>query len=473
MQTALKRKKVVDRRESRAKLVQARRIALLLLFLDIIGLFLSTILAYSLRLGGVGYWGDGLFVIFTSIVLTGLYLGDAYKPETRITGLSSVVRVIVSISFVVGTISSLIYIFDLETDPLTGRGIWIPSIAIFTIWAVVCRLMTSHLIQKNLRYRSWLVLSHRGLEQYISDFHKLDPQGKFSILSSRSGDESEKLSNTSVTHVDSIGNLDKYLPRIWSGVIVTDPEKLKYLETQALIRLRHCGTPVITQDKFYEEFAFKVPPGSLKDEWLAFGSGFDLFQDRFSKKLKRFIDVVSVSLLGFLTLPLMLIVSIAIKLDSPGKIFYSQIRTGLNKVPFRVYKFRSMITNSENGKAQWAQKNDSRITRVGYWLRILRIDELPQIWNVLKGEMSLIGPRPERPEFDCELENEIPYYSARYLVKPGITGWSQVMYGYGSSVEDSYEKVAYDLYYIKHFSLWLDFAIALKTVRIIFLGKGR
>jgi exopolysaccharide biosynthesis polyprenyl glycosylphosphotransferase len=171
--------------------------------------------------------------------------------------------------------------------------------------------------------------------------------------------------------------------------------------------------------------------------------------------------------------PIMLLAAIAIKLDSPGSVFYSQTRTGLNGETFKVYKFRSMYQDAEKRGAQWASEQDPRITRVGRWLRILRIDELPQIWNVLRGDMSLIGPRPERPEFDIKLSEAIPYYNLRYLVKPGITGWAQVMYPYGASIEDAYEKFAYDLYYIKNFSFWLDIAITLKTVRVVLLGKGR
>jgi exopolysaccharide biosynthesis polyprenyl glycosylphosphotransferase len=190
-------------------------------------------------------------------------------------------------------------------------------------------------------------------------------------------------------------------------------------------------------------------------------------------KLKRFTDVTISGVLLVFVFPLMLLAALAIKLDTPGPIFYSQTRSGLYGKPFKVYKFRSMYQDAEKRGAQWASQRDPRITRVGYWLRVMRIDELPQIWNVLCGEMSLIGPRPERPEFDVKLKEAIPYYEVRYLVKPGITGWAQVMYPYGASIEDAYEKLSYDLYYIKNYSLWLDLAIAFKTIRIVLLGKGR
>jgi len=193
----------------------------------------------------------------------------------------------------------------------------------------------------------------------------------------------------------------------------------------------------------------------------------------FTMKLKRVVDLILVMVLLVILSPLMLLVILAIKLDSPGPVFYSQLRTGLYGKSFRVYKFRSMYQDAEKRGVQWADKDDPRVTRVGRWLRLLRIDELPQIWNVFKGEMSLIGPRPERPEFDTKLKEAIPYYELRYLVKPGITGWAQVLYPYGASIEDAYEKLAYDLYYIKNYSIWLDLAIAFKTIRVVFLGKGR
>jgi exopolysaccharide biosynthesis polyprenyl glycosylphosphotransferase len=211
----------------------------------------------------------------------------------------------------------------------------------------------------------------------------------------------------------------------------------------------------------------------LQDKWLAFSGGFHLMPGYLSMKLKRVADLILTGVLLILVSPVMLLAALAIKFDSPGSVFYSQLRSGLYGKPFKVYKFRSMYQDAEKRGAQWSSQRDPRITRVGYWLRVMRIDELPQIWNVLCGEMSLIGPRPERPEFDVKLKEAIPYYEVRYLVKPGITGWAQVMYPYGASIEDAYEKLAYDLYYIKNYSLWLDLAIAFKTIRVVLLGKGR
>ena len=169
----------------------------------------------------------------------------------------------------------------------------------------------------------------------------------------------------------------------------------------------------------------------------------------------------------------MALVSLFIKLESRGPVIYRQVRTGLGGQEFEMLKFRSMSDDAERNGPQWAQKSDPRVTRVGRAIRLLRIDELPQLFNVLKGEMSFIGPRPERPVFNETLEKEIPLYNLRHLVRPGITGWAQVMRPYGASVEDAREKLQYDLYYIKNYSVLLDIGIVFKTLRVVLLGKGR
>jgi len=170
--------------------------------------------------------------------------------------------------------------------------------------------------------------------------------------------------------------------------------------------------------------------------------------------------------------PLFAIIAVAIKLTSRGPVFYGQTRVGKDGRIFTVYKFRSMRTDAETGGPQWAAKDDRRVTRVGRFIRLTRIDELPQIWNVLRNEMSFVGPRPERPFFVDELRKQIPYYMERLLVKPGLTGWAQINYQYGSSVEDAVTKLQFDLYYIKNLSIWLDLLILVRTIKVIVLRRG-
>jgi exopolysaccharide biosynthesis polyprenyl glycosylphosphotransferase len=190
-------------------------------------------------------------------------------------------------------------------------------------------------------------------------------------------------------------------------------------------------------------------------------------------RIKRIIDVFLAIIILILAFPLMIIIPILIKLDSKGDIIYSQKRTGLNGEEFTIRKLRTMVEDAEKDEVEWAQENDPRVTRIGKILRALRMDELPQLVNVLLGEMSFVGPRPERPDFNKKLEKHIPYYDLRHLIKPGITGWAQVMYPYGASIDDAREKLQYDLYYIKNYSLFLDLVIAMKTIRVVLFGKGR
>ena len=203
-----------------------------------------------------------------------------------------------------------------------------------------------------------------------------------------------------------------------------------------------------------------------------------IFTDGFTQAVlkqteKRIVDVVASAGLLAVSLPVLLLTAIAIKLEGPGSIFYRQERVGLRGKPFMVYKFRSMREDAEgDGVAVWAKADDDRVTKVGAFIRKSRIDELPQLFNVLKGDMSFVGPRPERPEFVEQLSQAIPYYDLRHHVKPGITGWAQVSYPYGASIKDSREKLQYDLYYLKNYSVFLDINIVLLTIQVILWGKG-
>jgi exopolysaccharide biosynthesis polyprenyl glycosylphosphotransferase len=215
-----------------------------------------------------------------------------------------------------------------------------------------------------------------------------------------------------------------------------------------------------------------LPIKLLEDEWFLICPGFEKVGDGFYSKVKRIVDVAISTILLIITSPLFLIIPIIIKISSRGPIFYVQERSGLDEKRFKLIKFRTMVNNAEENGPQWASENDPRVTRVGKILRKLRLDELPQLINVLKGDMSLIGPRPERDNFIRELKTKIRYYSLRFYVKPGITGWAQINYRYGASLEDAIEKLAYDLYYIKNMSLLLDISIILKTIRVVLLGHG-
>jgi sugar transferase (PEP-CTERM system associated) len=257
--------------------------------------------------------------------------------------------------------------------------------------------------------------------------------------------------------------------RIW-GIIVADQGEAEPAAATLLdSKLR--GARVLSVTTFYERHLGRIDLDSVDSHWLLCADGFT--QGLLTKLLKRFLDVVvSLSLL-VLTLPVMLVTALLIKLDSPGPVLYRQQRLGLHGKVFTLCKFRSMRVDAEaGGKPRWAQHRDPRVTRVGRFIRPMRIDELPQLINVLLGEMSMIGPRPERPHFVEQLSRVIPLYRQRAYVKPGITGWAQVNYPYGASVEDAREKLAYDLYYVKNRSLLLDVLILFATVRVILFREG-
>lgn len=243
------------------------------------------------------------------------------------------------------------------------------------------------------------------------------------------------------------------------------------LSLQSLLECRLNGVQVTDLARFFERVHGRIPIDSLKASWLIYGQGFR--QDWLRTIIKRLFDIVVSFSLLVLMLPLALVTATLIALESSGPIIYRQERVGLRGRTFDVLKFRSMRADAEpDGKPAWAAERDPRVTRLGNFLRRSRVDELPQLINVLRGEMSLVGPRPERPVFVAMLTERIPFYSVRHSVKPGITGWAQVRYSYGADVEQSMKKLEYDLYYVKNHTLFLDLLILLGTIRVVLLGEG-
>ncbi len=240
---------------------------------------------------------------------------------------------------------------------------------------------------------------------------------------------------------------------------------------EVILQCKLEGVRIEDWPTFYEKLSGKILLRNLRPSWLIFSEGFR--RGRVALAFKRVVDVLVASLFLILGLPVFLLVALAIRLESPGPVFFRQERVGQGGRLFTLLKFRTMVRDAEQKTGPiWASEDDPRITRLGRWLRKSRLDELPQIVNVLKGEMSFVGPRPERPHFVAQLQEKIPFYSHRHSVKPGITGWAQVRYRYGATVEDAEEKLQYDLYYIKHLSSLLDMRILLATIGVVLFGKG-
>ena len=280
------------------------------------------------------------------------------------------------------------------------------------------------------------------------------------------------INDPNVIRIDGYENL--YTKAKHAGVdriIVAIREKRGAFPLEELMKCRVEGLEIIQGNSFYEMLTGKLIVSATNPTWFIFSDGFK--KTLVKMMFKRIEDIVASLVLLVCLSPVIVITSLMIKLESKGPLIYSQERLGKRKQTYKVHKFRSMRTDAEKESGPvWARKNDDRVTRVGHFIRKWRVDEIPQLWNVLKGDMSLVGPRPEREFFVNQLEEIIPYYSERFTVKPGLTGWAQVCYGYGDSVDDAIEKLNYDLFYIKNMSIFMDIVIIFRTVKTVVFGVG-
>ena len=256
-----------------------------------------------------------------------------------------------------------------------------------------------------------------------------------------------------------------------SEVVLALQERRNALPLKDLLRVKTKGVHVNDFSSFLERETGRVDLDTVNPSWLIFSDGFSSGRVLFSA-VKRAFDILASSILLLLTLPLIVVFALLVKLDSKGPAFFRQKRVGLYGATFNLIKLRSMRVDAEKDGAKWAEKDDPRVTRIGRFIRKVRIDELPQSWSVLKGDMSFVGPRPEVPKFVDDLQEHIPFYGERHMVKPGITGWAQINYPYGASIEDSRKKLEYDLYYAKNYTPFLDLVILLQTVRVILWPEG-
>jgi sugar transferase (PEP-CTERM system associated) len=256
-----------------------------------------------------------------------------------------------------------------------------------------------------------------------------------------------------------------------SEVVLALEERRNALPLKDLLRIKTAGVHVNDFSSFMERETGRVDLDTLNPSWLIFSDGFSSGR-ALSSVAKRLFDVAASGLLLALTFPLIALFAALVKLDSRGPAFFRQQRVGLYGQPFTLLKLRSMRTDAEAGGARWASENDPRVTRIGRFIRKVRIDELPQVWTVLKGQMSFVGPRPEVPPFVDDLEDKLPFYAERHMVKPGITGWAQINYPYGASIEDARRKLEYDLYYAKNYTPFLDLLILLQTLRVVLWPEG-
>lgn len=448
-----------------------RRVAFTLLALDTAGLVLFFNLAFWLRLDVIPWFTPGMLMPLGLLILS-MYVLDTYMLERQVSGLRPPARAILGVGVAGLLTGAAAYAGAFwGADPTFGRGIFPVAFTLQAPWSALWRLYLGRWVHEQAEQIRWLVIGTG--EQALSlreDFIRSKTQGEMLFLAER---PDAREASSELSPIGSLEDLERVADEPWSGVIVALSDPAPESLVHQLMVLRFSGVRVYGIADFYEQMWFKVPVMHTRRGWLVFAHGFELLHNPLGLRIKRLLDIFFAAALVLAAFPVMVLAALLVKLESRGPVIFRQARTGLGGKEFEILKFRSMTDNAERDGPQWAQKSDPRITRVGRVLRLLRIDELPQLVNVLKGEMSFIGPRPERPVFNAQLEEEIPLYNLRHLVRPGITGWAQVMYPYGASVEDAREKLQYDLYYIKNYSVLLDIGIVFKTLRVVLLGKGR
>ena len=280
-----------------------------------------------------------------------------------------------------------------------------------------------------------------------------------------------KFRNFIFQRIDSSFDIKKLEFEVVEGIILENNDDITPKNLEQILFFKSRGIAVLNSLKWCELFLHRIPPYLIKQKYQIIDK-FDFFDNSYKVRIKRIGDLFISLLLLIITLPVSILICIFIYYEDKGPIFYSQIRTGFKGEEIRIYKFRSMVTDAERYGAQWSSKEDKRVTKVGKIIRATRLDELPQLLSVVEGKMSLIGPRPERPEIEESLLKEIPFYKYRNVIKPGISGWAQVNYPYGASLEDTINKLSYDIYYISHVSFLLDLLILFKTIKIVFNARG-
>lgn len=444
-------------------------------------MYFSLILTLAIRYRDFSFWPGGqtkLFLLNFSIIFVLwfilLFIFDFYEiPPLR--KFYDFLRNLI-VFFVLAGFLGISYFYLQPQLGITPKTILVLDISLFLVFLVAWRYFFKFLIRiKHLKekivvigFRQELkemvpaVLSQNGYEIHL--FLSPSPAIPPDLLSlsnfAKYGASSEIQKLKEVVEKEKINSI------VFASDIHTDKNLMQKVFSNLPLRLNY-----IDFADFYEKMTKKVPLDALNEVW--FLENVSRSERGPAKTVKRIFDILF-ALIGLLVMALLFpFMFLAIKLDSPGPVFYSQRRTGRDGKNFNIYKFRTMVQNAEQRGPRWAGENDKRITRVGHFLRKTHLDELPQAVSVLKGSLSLVGPRPERPEFVSLLIKEIPYYNIRTVVKPGVTGWAQLNFSYGDSVEDAKEKLKYDLYYIKNRSFFLDLEILLKTAKIILFAEGQ
>jgi sugar transferase (PEP-CTERM system associated) len=436
---------------------------------EILLIFGSVAIAARAHGTGTAVPGDlWKIALVTGLCQVCFYYNDLYD----LTVVHSSRELLIRLLQAAGAASILIALLYLVVPSLAiGDGIFVSSLVIFLVAIVAWRLLFNRLAYASQLEERVLIVGSGPTARMVA--RQINSQHDFGYRVV--GFIDDQPDGHGLLNPAAIGAPEE-IPRIVEDqdvdrIVVALSDRRGRLPIAELLQAKLSGTYVEDATTLYERLTGKILIDDLKPSWLIFSDGFVI--SRWTRFVKRLFDLLLASVGFVLAAPFTLLTALAVYLDSEGPILYCQERVGEHGRLFTVYKFRSMRVDAEkSGTPVWAQAGDDRVTRVGRVIRLTRLDELPQLWNVLRGDMSFVGPRPERPYFVEQLSREIPFYQQRHAVKPGVTGWAQIKYQYGSSVEDAMEKLRYDLYYIKHLSVAFDLSIVFDTVKVILFGKG-
>ncbi len=410
-------------------------------------------------------------LVVTLVCQVTFYYNDMYSINFKGRARLLSIKLLQSLSATVILLSIIYYVFP---PLIIGRGIFLITVTTLTPVLLIWRLISARIsvLQKNSE--NILIIGTGDLAVEIGKRIFKDGYAGYKISGFIDENKNKKRIGQSLFNPKIIGTFDDIYSiareEDTSKIIVAMEDMRGRFPIEQLLKLRLDGIEVEDGISFYEKISGKIHVSHLKPAWLIFSEGFNRRRIEISK---RIIDILLSTTGLILASPIMLITTILIKLESPGPVLFRQERVGEGERVFTLLKFRSMKMDAESESGPvWANVNDNRVTRIGSIIRKARIDEIPQMINVLKGDMSFVGPRPERPHFIAMLVKQIPYYSLRHKVKPGITGWAQVRYPYGASVKDALEKLQYDIYYIKNMSVLYDLTIVLETIKTVIRGTG-
>ncbi len=411
-------------------------------------------------------------VLITVICQTCLYYNDLYDFEIASSIPEACIRLLQALGVTSIALAMIYFIFPVV---IVDQEIFILSILFLLVFIIGWRIVYIWILNKGLFNESIIILGSTPLAFDIINKINMTIDCGYSVALLIPDSEKDVIDQDIADKVsvdcDKENFCETALEMDVKKVVVALKEQRGSFPTKELLKCRTDGLEVLEGSTFYEMLTGKLLVTKINPSWLIFSEGFR--KSRFKTFVKRVEDIaISIVMLIILS-PLLLLTAILIKLDSKGPILFSQDRVGQNQKEYMMHKFRSMVQDAEKKTGPvWAQTDDDRITRVGKIIRKFRIDELPQLWDVLLGKMSMVGPRPERKHFTDELEKEIPFYTERFKVKPGLTGWAQVSYDYGATVEDAIEKLNYDLFYIKNLSITMDLVIILRTIKTVLFGRG-